>query len=125
MQSSQTLLNEDALSYNNSNKSSTNSNNNNTQKTIPGTNRRIISSANDGTHLVEIEADTTLFFYGAKSLEEIDNQLSNNNNNNNASSVATISFHYIDFNHIAKYFIKIRNKFQNLNVSIKEKFIIL
>jgi hypothetical protein len=107
VQSSQTLLNDD-LAFNNNN------NNNNKNSFIPGTNRRIISSTSDGTHLVEIEADTTLYFYGPKSLEEIDSQLSNNTS---VASVVTISFHYIEFNHIAKYFIKLRNKFSNLTVS--------
>ena len=113
-QSSQTLLNEDYNGNTNTKNASTTNSNNIAQKSmISGMNRRIISSANDDSHLVEIEAEAALYFYGPKSLEEIDNQL----NNNTTPSVITISFNYIEFNHIAKYFIKLRNKFPNLNVS--------
>lgn len=93
--------------------SNTVNNSNSNQKSIPGTNRRIISSTNDGTHLVELEAETTLHFYGSKSLDEIDNLA----NTNFTNSITIISFNYIDFNHISKCFVKIRNKFPNLSVS--------
>jgi hypothetical protein len=116
-QSSQTLLNENA-SYNNS--KINNNNNSNSKFVIPGgNNRRIISAASDDSHLVEIEGETTLYFYGPKSLEEIDNQL---NNNTTTSTIVTISFNYIEFNHIVKYFIKLRNKFSNLNVNFIKIF---
>ncbi len=81
---------------------------------VQGTNRRILSTNENSSHLVEIEAEATLYFYGQKSLDELDNQLGNNV----TSSVTTISFQYIDFDYISKYFIKIRNKFSNLSVSI-------
>ena len=109
------MLNEEPTSYTNS---KVKNNNSSIQKVIVppngGNNRRIISAASDDSHLVEIEGETTLYFYGPKSLEEIDNQL---NNNTTTSTIVTIFFNYIEFNHIVKYFIKLRNKFSNLNVS--------
>ncbi len=86
---------------------------------VQGTNRRIISKTNDNSHLVEIEAEATLYFYGSKSLDELDSQLASNV----TTTVTTISFNYIDFEYIAKFVIKIRNKFANLSVSRGVRFV--
>lgn len=85
------------------------------QKTSLNMNRKILSAATDGTHLVELENESILNFYGNKSLEEIDN---NTTQQQIASNISIITFRYIDFNKISKYIIKIRNKFINLTTLI-------
>jgi len=77
---------------------------------VPNINRKMLSSAVESPYLLEIESENILNFYGAKALDDIDNQLNSNLNN----QITVITFRYIDLNKISKYFIKIRNKFPNL-----------
>jgi hypothetical protein len=84
---------------------------------VPNINRKTLSSAVESPYLLEIESDNILNFYGAKALDEIDNQLNANLNN----QITVITFRYVDLNKISKYFIKIRNKFTNLSVSSSHK----
>ena len=69
---------------------------------------------NGGSNILE---DNCMFFYGNKSLELIDLKL----DQSLLAQVNTLSFHFIDYSEfLVKNFIKLRNKFINLNVRTKK-----
>lgn len=96
------------VSSNASNAAATNSTTTTTSSQVVQPKRTI--GLNGGSNILE---DSCMFFYGNRSLELIDLKL----DQSLLAQVTTLSFHFIDYSEfLVKNFIKLRNKFINLNV---------